>query len=74
MHSLPDMNELAKIAASPAGQKILAIVQHSNDLDLDKITRDLKSGNIAAAQKELSAILANTDIQRLLKQLEIPHE
>ena len=74
MHSLPDMNELAKIAASPAGQKILAIVQHSNDQDLDKITRDLKSGNIAAAQKELSAILANTDIQRLLKQLEIPHE
>ena len=37
MHSLPDMNELAKIAASPAGQKILAIVQHSNDLDLDKL-------------------------------------
>jgi len=74
MHSLPDMNELMKIAASPAGQKLLELLQSSSKSDLNKIVQDASAGNYSAAKAGLSKILAEKDAKQLLMELERHHE
>lgn len=74
MYSLPDMNELIKIASSPAGQKLLAILQNSPEVDFKKLSKEISSGNLTAAKNDLSGILATDDVQKLLKQLEQQYE
>lgn len=74
MQSLPDINELMKIAASPAGQKLLSMLQNSPEVDLTKLAQEASSGNMLAVKRQLSGILASEDAQRLLKQLEKSHE
>jgi len=73
MHSLPDMNELMKIAASPAGQKLLALLQNSA-VDMTRLSQDASTGNYAAVKSQLAGILASDDAQHLLKQLENRNE
>lgn len=74
MQSLPDINELMKIAASPAGQKLLSMLQNSPEVDLTKLAQEASSGNMLAVKRQLSGILASEDAQRLLKQLDKSHE
>lgn len=70
MQSLPDMNELRKLAASPAGQQLLSKLKNSN-LNLAQLSRDASAGNIDQLQKQLSGLLNAEDAQKLLKQLEM---
>lgn len=69
MQQMPDIAALVKIAQSPAGQKLLAMLQASN-ADLSQIVSSASSGNLEEAKKTLSAMLTSDEAQQLLKQLE----
>jgi len=70
MQQLPDMNELMRIARSPAGQRLLAMLQAGSKADLDAITADAAAGNMQEAGRKLSGLLKSEEAQALLKQLE----
>ena len=70
MQSLPDMNQLMKLASSPAGQKLLALLHSDKSLDLQKLARSATAGNMEEAKSQLAGILASEEAAELLKQLE----
>lgn len=70
MQQLPDMNELMKIARSPAGKKLLAMLQAGSQAELSAIASEAAAGNIQEAGKKLSGLLKTEEAQNLLKQLE----
>ena len=70
MQSMPDMAALLKIAQSPAGQKLLAMLKDNPALDLGKITSAAASGNLEEAKGKLNEVLTSKEAQNLLKQLE----
>lgn len=74
MQPLPDMNQLLKLASSPAGQKLLALLQKDSTVDFKKVTQSASAGNYADAKQQMSNFLASKEVQELLKQLENPHE
>ena len=74
MQPLPDMNQLRKLAASPAGQKLMAMLQNNKDIDLTKLARSASAGNLDEAKRQLSFLLSSKEANDLLKELENPHE
>ena len=74
MQQIPDRNELMKIARSPAGQKLLAMLQANSKEDLDAVAAAVSAGNMQEAGKLLSGLLASQEAKALLKQLEKPNE
>lgn len=70
MQQMPDMAALLKIAQSPAGQKLFAMLRSSNGADMDSITSAAASGNLEGAKEKLSGILNSKEAKELLKQLE----
>ena len=70
MQSMPDIAALMKLANSPAGQKLLAILSTKNPEDLKKAAAAASSGNMDTAKESLSGLLESPEIQSLLKQLE----
>ena len=70
MQQLPDINALMKIARSPAGQKLLAMLQSGSRQELDTITAEAAAGNMQEAGKKLSGLLQSEEAQKLLKELE----
>jgi len=69
MQPMPDIAALLKIAQSPAGQKLLAML-HSSSADLSRITASAASGNLEEAKQALSGVLSSEEARQLLKQLE----
>ena len=74
MQPMPDMNELMKLAASPAGQKLLAMLRSDSSIDFRKLTQTASSGNLTEARQQLAGFLASEQAQTLLKQLESAYE
>ena len=70
MQPMPDMTALLKIAQSPAGQKLLAMLKDNSALDLGSITSAAASGNLEEAKEKLSEVLTSKEAKELLKQLE----
>lgn len=70
MQQLPDRNELMKIARSPAGQQLIAMLQSGNQADLNAIAADAAAGNMQEAGRKLAGLLKTEEAQKLLKQLE----
>ena len=67
MQSMPDMAALLKIAQSPAGQKLLSLLQGG---EIDRITAAAAAGNYEEAKKMLNTALSSPESRELLKQLE----
>lgn len=67
MQSMPDMAALLRIAQSPAGQKLLSMLQGTQ---IDRITAAAAAGNYEEAKKMLSAALSSPESRDLLNQLE----
>ena len=47
MQPLPDMNQLIKLASSPAGQKLLTLLQRDSTVDFRKVAQSASAGNYA---------------------------
>ena len=74
MQSLPDMNQLMKLAASPAGQRLLSLLQNDTSIDLKKLAQSASNGNLSAAKEQLYGFLASEEANMLLKELEKTYE
>ena len=65
-----DMQQLKKLAHSPAGQQLMEVLKHSGSTEVEKAAGYASSGNLEEAKKALSGLLETPEIQKLLRQLE----
>lgn len=64
-----DMRDAERLASSPAGQQLLALLSEQGGSKLDAAVASAAAGNYAEAQKTLSALLSSPEAQALLRQL-----
>ena len=70
MQPMPDIAALMKLAQSPAGQQLLAILKSNPNTNLSNIAATAAAGNLEEAKQQLSSALSSREAQELLKQLE----
>lgn len=70
MQHTPDLSQLMKLAQSPAGQKLLAMLQQSGGDALQDAVSKASVGDYGQAKTVLSSLLSAPEAQTLLKQLE----
>ena len=63
------MDEVKKLARSPAGQQLISILQGTDSRQLQHAAQQAASGDLEQAQKTLAPLLNSPQIQALLKQL-----
>ena len=63
------MEDVKRIAKSPAGQQLMALLQQRDSDALAQATAQAKAGNYAQAGQTLSAILSSPEAQKLMKEL-----
>lgn len=63
------MQDALRLAKSPAGQQLLALLQQSDSAAVQIAMEQAASGNYSQAKQSLEPILASEEIQNILKQL-----
>ncbi len=63
------MEEVMRLAKSPAGQQLIAMLKQQDNTKLEQAAAQAKTGDYAQASKTLSAMLSSPEAQRLLKEL-----
>ena len=63
------MEDMQKLAQSPAGQQLLTLLQSSNDPAIAQAVSQAEAGNYDQVKQSLTALLQNVDIRNLLRQL-----
>lgn len=63
------MEEVMKLAKSPAGQQLLAMLRQQDSAKLEQAAAQAKTGDYKHASQTLSAMLSSPEAQRLLKEL-----
>lgn len=70
MDSFSDMGQLMRLAQSPAGQQLIALLQQRGGDRLSAAIALASAGDYQQAQTLLSDLLAQEDAQALVKALE----
>jgi len=70
MEQKPDLNQIMKIAQSPAGQQLLNMLRNQDSQALQTAAQMAAAGNYHQAKSLLSGMLANPEAKELLRQLE----
>lgn len=65
-----DLTELIRLAQSPAGQRLLALLQQNGPAEVNQAVRQAAQGDLAQAKEAVSALLKDPRVQALLKQME----
>ena len=63
------MEEVMRIAKSPAGQQLMALLQQKDSTALAEATAQAKPGNYTQAGQTLSSLLSSPEAQKLMKEL-----
>lgn len=63
------MQEAMRLAKSPAGQQLLAMLQNADTGQLQKAMNEASAGNYDQAKQTMSAIMSSPEIQELLKKM-----
>ena len=63
------MEEVLKLAKSPAGQQLMAILKQQDSAKLEQAAAQAKSGDYTQASQTLSAMLSSPEAKKLMKQL-----
>lgn len=74
MEQTPDLFRLMQLAGSPAGQKLISLLQKSDTDTLQKAIAQASSGQYEQAKQTISAVLNTPEAQKLLRQMEAGHE
>jgi len=61
--------DILRMAKSPAGQQLLALLQQQDSTALAQATAQAKAGNFSQAGQTLSALLSSPEAQKLMKEL-----
>lgn len=70
MEQTPDLNQIMKLAQSPAGQQLLNMLRKQDTQSLQKAAQMAASGNYTQAKSILSSMLTSSEAEQLIKQLE----
>ena len=63
------MQEALRLAQSPAGQQLLALLQRSDGAQLQKIKEQAAAGDYKNAAQMLNTLLSSQEAKQLLNQL-----
>lgn len=63
------MDEVMRLAKSPTGKQLLAMLQQQNSGQLQQAVTQAKTGDYANASKTINDMLASPEAQKLLKEL-----
>ena len=63
------MEEIMRLAKSPAGQQLIAMLQKQDNGKLEQAVLHAKTGDYAQAGQTLSTMLSSAEAQKLLKEL-----
>ncbi len=63
------MHEALRLAQSPAGQRLLALLQASNPQLIRQAAGQANKGNYQQAEQTLQSLLSDPEVQKLLQQL-----
>ena len=63
------MEEIMRMAKSPAGQQLIAMLQKQDNRKLEQVVLQAKTGDYAQAGQTLSAMLSSAEAQKLMKEL-----
>ncbi len=63
------MEEVMRLAKSPAGQQLLAMLKQGDSAKLEQAVTQAKTGNYSQASQTLSNLLSSPEAQKLLKDL-----
>ena len=63
------IEEVMRLAKSPAGQQLLAMLKQEDNTKLEQAVKQAKTGDFNQAGQTLSAMLSTPEAQKLLKEL-----
>lgn len=63
------MEDILKIAASPAGQQLIRMLQQSGGEDLQQAAKKAAAGDYNSAKQAISGLLQDPQVKKLLEQL-----
>ena len=63
------MDEIMRLAKSPAGQQLIAMLQQEDSTKLQQAVTQAQTGNLSQAGQTLSNILSSPEAQQLIKKL-----
>ena len=63
------IDEIMRLAKSPAGQQLFAMLKQSDNEKLEQAVSQAKTGDYTQAGQTLSAMLSSPEAQKLLKEL-----
>ena len=63
------MEDVKRIAKSPAGQQLMALLKQQDSSALAQATAQAKAGDFSQAGQTLSALLSSPEAQKLMKEL-----
>lgn len=63
------MQEALRLAKSPAGQQLLALLQQSDPQALKKAMAQASAGDYSQISQTLAPMLASEDVKKLLQQM-----
>lgn len=70
MQQIPDMGELIRMAQTPAGRKLISLLQKQSGSQLQQAVTSAAAGDYTQAREILSVLLSSPDAQALLQELE----
>ncbi len=72
-HENYSMQDAMRLASTPAGQQLIALLKASGGNSLEQAQKHMKSGNMEQARASLSEVLSSPKVQQLLRELEKGH-
>ena len=63
------MQEAMRLAQSPAGQQLLAMLRQADTGQIQEALTQANAGDMKSAKKALNNLLADPEIQKMLRQL-----
>ena len=63
------IQEALRLANSPAGQKLFALIKNSSSDTVEKAKQQAENGNLEQAKNTVSQLLQSEEIQKLLKEM-----
>ena len=69
MPNQPSMQEMLRMAASPAGKQLIVLMQQKGGEDLQKAMKLAATGDYTQAKKAMESVLSDPQAQKLLKEL-----
>lgn len=67
--SADDYAELLKLANSPSGSKLVELMKHNTDSNLDELMNKMQAGDFTQAKEFIQRLLQQPEAQKLIKEM-----